>query len=433
MRKIAATITKEWILLKRDLGGIALLFLMPVMMIVVMALIQDAPFKDYQALKFDLLLVNNDKGKLADEIIEGFNKSKNFNVIQQIDGHTLNDASLKQHLKNGKYNVGIIIPEGATAEVVNAANLIANELSEKLGMGGTLPAREARGTAYVRVLFDPVAKPTFRSSISFAIDKYVTYSCSNLLVQRLSKMAATEESTASESAQTFAQVFQGIGVKEEMLEKERDRKLINSTQHNVPSWAIFGMFFIVIPIAGHMIREREDGSATRIALIPYTWTMVSLGQILFYTLICAVQFWCMIAIGIWFLPLLGLSKLYLGLNALHLVPVSLAIAFSATAYGYFIGSIFKTINQALPLGAVSVVILSALGGLWVPIELLPEVMKKVAKFSPLNWGLDAVNAVTLRNGTLLDILPHLMVLLLFGVLLWAISILYSRSRKMSIQ
>src|SRR5690606_10172486 len=227
---------------------------------------------------------------------------------------------------------------------------------------------------------------------------------------------------------------QGIGVKEEMLsDNKTDRKLINSTQHNVPSWAIFGMFFIVIPIAGHMIREREDGSATRVALIPRSWLSVSLGQVLFYTLVCTVQFWCMVAIGIWFLPVIGLAKLYLGPNAWLLLPISLIISFAATCYGYFIGSVFRTINQALPLGAVSVVILSALGGLWVPIELLPKVMKKIAHLSPLNWGLDAVQNITLRKGGIMDVPLHSTVLLALGFTFCGLSAWVNTSRRMSVQ
>lgn len=433
MKKTLATILKEWILLKRDLGGIALLFLMPVMLIIVMALVQDAPFKDYQELKFDLLLVNNDKGRLSEDIIQGFKKSKNFNVVESVEGKPLNDSLLKIYLEKGDYPVGIVIPGGATAEVVNAANTLANELSQKMGLGGTVPAREARNTAYVRLYFNPVSKPTFRSSIAFAIDKYVTYSCSNLLVERLSKLSAMQGDTTVPST-NFDQLFQGIGVKEEMLHDNlQDKKLINSTQHNVPAWAIFGMFFIVIPIAGHMIREREDGSAVRIALIPNTRFMVSLGQILFYTLICMVQFWCMVAVGIWVLPLLGLSQLYLGANALALIPVSFAIGFAATAYGYFIGTVFKTINQALPLGAVSVVILSALGGLWVPVELLPSVMQRIAALSPMNWGLDAVNTITLRGGGIQQVLLPILYLVAMGLLLWLFSMVYEKARKVSVQ
>ena len=65
MKKALATLLKEWTLIRRDVAGFMLLFLMPAVLIIVMALVQDAPFKDYQEMKFDLLVVDNDKGKLS--------------------------------------------------------------------------------------------------------------------------------------------------------------------------------------------------------------------------------------------------------------------------------------------------------------------------------------------------------------------------------
>lgn len=433
MKKITATIIKEWILLKRDVAGIALLFLMPAMLIVVMALVQDAPFRDYQELKFDLLLVDNDGGSLATEIKNGLRQSKNFNVVDSIDGKPLGEQTLRKLLNKGEYHVGILIPKGATAEVVNAANLIANDLSKKLGLGGSLPARESRNTSYVRMFFDPVSKPTFRTSISFALDRFVTYACSNLLVQRIGKMSKLAGDTSAPSA-NFKTVFQGIGIKEEAVNEQTTNKAhINSVQHNVPAWAIFGMFFIVIPIAGHIIKEREDGSAVRVALIPHSQRLVALGRILFYTIVCALQFWVMIAIGLWLMPHLGLPKLYLGAHAFVLIPLSITIGFAATSFGYFTGSLFKTTNQAMPFGAISVVILSALGGLWVPIELLPAVMQKVAMISPLHWALEGVHNVILRDGGFLEVLPHLCFLFAFGMVIWLISIVKNSSRNTTIQ
>lgn len=434
MKNIIATIIKEWLLLRRDFAGLMLLFLMPAILIVVMALVQDAPFRDYQELRFDLLLVDNDHGKLAEEIKNGLKQSKNFNVIESIDGRALNDSSLKQMLKKGDYHVGIIIPKGATAEVVNSANLIANDLSKKLGLGGTMPSRETRGDTYVRMYFDPVSKPTFRTSISFALDRFITYSCSNLLVQRIASMSKLAGDTAVAPTADFKKVFAGIGIKEEVLNDSKDDKTyINSVQHNVPAWAIFGMFFIVIPIAGNMIKEREDGSAVRIALIPNAQRLVALGRILFYTIICSVQFWVMAAIGIWLLPHIGLPSLYLGAHGWVLIPLSIAIAFAATSYGYFSGTVFKTTNQAMPFGAISIVILSALGGLWVPIELLPPVMQKVAMISPLHWSLEAVHNVILRNEDFSGVAKHILFLLVFGSVLWLISIYKNNSRNRSIQ
>lgn len=431
MKKALATLLKEWTLIRRDVAGFMLLFLMPAVLIIVMALVQDAPFKDYQEMKFDLLVVDNDKGKLSKEILAGLRDGKNFKIVDSVDGKPLTEDRLKMLLQEGDYRVGIIIPKGATAEVVNAANIVANSVSTKLGLG-SLPSREARDSSYVRMYFDPVAKPTFRMSISFALDKYITFSCSNLLVERLSKLGKTMADVSPD--QDFKEVFKGIGIKEEALsDKGEYSKFINSVQHNVPAWAIFGMFFIVIPIAGHMIGEREEGSALRVALIPRARRYVALGKILFYTLICTVQFLLMFAIGIWILPLLGLPSLYLGVNSWVLLPIAISIAFASTSYGYFVGTMFKTTHQAMPFGAISIVILSALGGIWVPVDLLPSVMQKVAMLSPLRWGLDGINAIILRNGGIQDVWLHLVILIGFSAILWMVSVLKTRRSSQSIQ
>ena len=437
MKKILATIIKEWILTKRDVAGFMLLFLMPAVLIVVMAMVQDAPFKDYQELKFDLLIADHDNGSIAKSIKEGLKESGSFRVTDSIDGKPVTEEQLKMLLQDGKYKVGIVIPKGATAEMVNAANLVANSISEKLGLG-SMPSREVRDSLYIRMYFDPVSKPTFRMSVSFALDKLITYSSSHVLVERLSKMGVAQVDTnlTAEASPTkdFEKIFKGLGIREVQLsEREEHSKYMNSVQHNVPAWAIFGMFFIVIPICSHLIREREEGSALRVELIPGARRMVALGKILFYTMVCTMQFILMFCVGIFLLPLLGLPALYLGLNAWVLIPVAIAIAVAATSYGYFIGVVFKTANQAMPFGAISVVILSAMGGIWVPVDIFSPVMQKVAMLSPLYWGLDAVNHITLRNGSISDVLPHILVLGVFSTVLWMVSTHRNKRRVRSIQ
>lgn len=433
MRKITATIVKEWILLRRDVAGFMLLFLMPAILIVVMALVQDAPFKDYQELRFDLLLTDNDHGKLAQEITAGLKESKNFHILDSIDGQPLTEEKLKELLQAGKYRVGIVIPKGATAEVVNAANIAANKVAEKLGTG-KLPVREMRGNTYVHMYFDPVSKPTFRMSISFALDKYITASSSNLLVTRMQKLGTTDSTAAEQPTEDFKKIFSGIGIKEVALnDKAETIAVINSVQHNVPAWAIFGMFFIVIPIAGNMIREREERSALRMELIPGAQQYIAIGKIVFYTIVCSLQFAVMCGIGIWVLPLFELPSLGLGAHPLSLIPVVLSIALAATAYGHFVGSAFKTATQAMPFGAISVVILSAMGGVWVPVDILPPVMQHIAMLSPLHWGLDAVNQIILRDGSAPDIGMHIGILILLSISLWITSMYISKNRQYSIQ
>jgi ABC-2 type transport system permease protein len=225
-------------------------------------------------------------------------------------------------------------------------------------------------------------------------------------------------------------IFQGISLKEEPIHEWGVKNAhINSVQHNVPAWAIFGMFFIVIPIAGNMIKEREEGSAMRIAIIPGAYTYVALGKILFYTLVCVVQFMVMVAIGLWVLPMLGLPALYLGQYPLLLLLVVFFIAYAATAFGYFSGVVFLTNNQAMPFGAISIVILSAIGGIWVPVELLPGIMQKVAYISPLYWGMQGVQQLVLRDAGFTGIALPLLVLFLFGSALWLVSVAINNGNR----
>src|SRR5580704_4654540 len=134
MKKIVATIIKEWQLMRRDVSGFLLLLVMPVALIIVMALIEDAPFKDYKEMKFGLLLVDNDHGSLARQITDGLKHSKNFLVTDSVNGQPMAEEQLKNLLNKGDYKIGILIPAGVTAEIVNSANIVVNNISEKIGL-----------------------------------------------------------------------------------------------------------------------------------------------------------------------------------------------------------------------------------------------------------------------------------------------------------
>ncbi len=60
-----------------------------------MALIQDAPFKDYQEVKFDILTVDNDHGRLGRYIREGLGNSGQFNVIDSLNNQPVSETTAK--------------------------------------------------------------------------------------------------------------------------------------------------------------------------------------------------------------------------------------------------------------------------------------------------------------------------------------------------
>jgi ABC-2 type transport system permease protein len=203
-----------------------------------------------------------------------------------------------------------------------------------------------------------------------------------------------------------------VGVKEVSSQPKNEmQSKMNSVQHNVPAWAIFGMFFMIIIISESIINERLSGSWTRIKLIPGNFSHILMGKLMFFVLLGIVQFYLMLLVGVYVMPLIGLDALQLSDSPLLLFILVSSISCCATAYGILIGILFNSSNQALPVAAISVVILSAIGGVWVPIEVLPNVLKSISLISPMRWGLEGINNVLLRQCSFTDIIKPCVVLL----------------------
>jgi len=71
MHKLWASTYKEFLLLIRDLGGLAILFIMPLILLIIITLIQDNTFKTIKETKIPVLLVDYDKGKVSKSIRNG--------------------------------------------------------------------------------------------------------------------------------------------------------------------------------------------------------------------------------------------------------------------------------------------------------------------------------------------------------------------------
>nr|MDQ3049175.1 ABC transporter permease [Bacteroidota bacterium] len=351
MLRLFSTIQKELLILLRDRGGLAIMFLMPVAMIAIMAVIQDAPFRDYQELKIPLLIVNNDKGELGTSIEKGIRESKIFEITQQ----ERSEAEVKQQIKAGEFEIAIIIPENASEEL----NARVNEfVSEKLSAAGlkdsaSLPDPALSLPSNLKILFAPDTKKSFKASILSSLKQSVSKLETQTLLAFFSKELNKDgaEIKKEESMKEFV-VFTEIST----VDTPQEALKLNSVQHNVPAWTIFGMFFIVISMAGSIIKERDDGSYTRILTMPGSYMTVLAGKISAYLLICLLQCFLMLMVGIYFLPVLGLPTLVIGSSLTSLFIIALSTGLAATGFGVLVGSVFSTHQQSSTFGAVSVVI-----------------------------------------------------------------------------
>ena len=94
-----------------------------------------------------------------------------------------------------------------------------------------------------------------------------------------------------------------------------------------------------------------------------------------------------------------------------------------------VGTLAATEHQGAIMGALSILLLSALGGIWVPSYVMPEVMRNISAWSPLNWSLAGFYKLFLRGGHVTDILPEAIKLMLFFFVTMFISYLYNRKKR----
>lgn len=410
--RVGAHIRKELLLLRRDRAGLALLFLMPVCLVVIMAVVQDAPFRDFSDRQLNVLYDDKDGGTVGERVRAGLERTGSFTIT---DGKGMAEGAFRDAVRQGRYQVGIVVPAGASLVLdARAEGTITSVFGPLTGdRQGTAAAPDS---AVVRVIMDPEVKHAFRQLVRETLRGILSGLSSERL---LDKMRAELEQVTGDSLEMPEVTEPLVGLREEMAGQELlgDRIAHDSTQHNVPAWTVFAMFFTVVLLGGNMVKERGSGRMLRLLTMPGGTAERITGRIAAYLLVCVAQGVLLLLVGMWFLPLVGLPRLRItGPETLMLLFLAaVATALAATSLGVLVGAVSRSQQQSAVLGSTFVVIMSAIGGVWVPLYIMPPAMRAIGELSPLHWGLEAFNVPLLRAGNLGELLPSLVPLLLFSV------------------
>lgn len=428
MRKLIISTYKEFLLLSRDIGGLVILFVMPLILVVTITLIQDSSFKTVTETKIPILLVDNDVDEISKTIISNLNKNKSFEVITTKNKTLLTEEQAKKAVHKGEYQLAVIIPKNITADLNKKVNQNVSKIMEEFGGNEeaplTLPKKIQPKT--IKLYFDPASQNSFKEAILNGIAQMISKIESKSIYTAFQKELG-EESTANsplnneENFITF----------KEINPKGEEKELIpNSTQHNVPAWTLFAIFFIIVPLSINIVKEKNQGTFVRLRTNPVSYATVLGGKTITYLIVCVIQYLLMLAVGMFLLPKLGLFPLKVSFSGFFLsLIVAIFSGLAAIGFGLLLGTIAKTQEQSAPFGATSVVLLAAIGGVWVPVFIMPKLMQVVSNLSPMNWGLSAFYDVFLREQGFLHILPEIIYLLLFFIITTAIAILYDRKKR----
>ena len=378
LTQIVRLAAKEWRLLLRNPHGLAVLFLMPAVFVLVMSF----TLKNTLIVRVELPAT-------------GWVLEDNSPVARQWTNEWISRHG-GQRFASRQELLAALKARQVQAGVVVRAPLMGDDgrpRSEQLEM-------------WLDNLTQPAAAARLRAELSFS------------LLQVQMKIAAAE-------AGPFASLLLGSAGSGELLSAQgaptvrylyeiESGRTMTAVQQSVPAWLIFGMFFVVIPIAGVLIQERNDGTLARLTTFGVSPGAMLGGKLLAFMLLNWVQLAFMLLVGRWLVPLLGGDALRLDIAPAWFVLMVVATSAAAVGMALLIAAYTRSFDQAAALGSGLNVVLGAIAGVMVPRFLMPPGLQTVSQWSPMGWALDGMQSVFLGSPDAAFVLPRALLLLGFA-------------------
>jgi ABC-2 type transport system permease protein len=95
----------------------------------------------------------------------------------------------------------------------------------------------------------------------------------------------------------------------------------------------------------------------------------------------------------------------------NLIIVCASVAAACTGFGMLLAAITRSSQAANSLATLLVITMSACGGAWFPISLMPEFMQHIARFTIVYWAIEGFNAVLWAGNSFWQLTPILGILL----------------------
>jgi len=384
--RLLALIRKEALLLARDPHALAVLFIMPALFLLLMA----GAMSSYMQDRLPPLQLS-------------------LNAPQASEASAFFRSALQAQLPDSQ------IGSGAAAGVATVR--LAGDFSETL-----LTAPHQGPSLSFPAQFDRLSRQRLYSAVSIALAQ------TRLLAYLQDSGAIDPQLSAAERLALVQQRTQSQIDEQQQLANGDLSAQANATQMSVPAWLIFGMFFVVLPMAGGFQREQQSGTLLRLRCLGLSLSTLVLSKVLPYMALNLLQFAALLALGVYGLPLLGLEPLSLPGNGVAYGVLALSIALTTSCLGLLLAALARSAEQALLLGGGMNILLAAIGGIMVPKSVMPAAMAQVANVSPMSWALDAFLTLLVGHGSLADIAPYCLRLLLLAAVLGTVGLYLFKQR-----
>ncbi len=172
----------------------------------------------------------------------------------------------------------------------------------------------------------------------------------------------------------------------------------------VGGWAIQFLLFALSASATSLFRERDAGIFQRILASPVTRAHILWSKFIYGVTLGLVQ---LVVLFVASSALYGIEVLpHLGLLAI----VCVFAAAACTSFGMLLAAVSSSPEAASGLATFLIMLMSAIGGAWFPISLMPQVIQQFSKLTLVYWSMEGFSAVLWAGQSFVQVLPILGIL-----------------------
>ncbi|MBI3887121.1 MAG: ABC transporter permease [Opitutae bacterium] len=422
MRIILTLVRKDIATFLRNRPAVVITFLVPVALIYIFGFVFGLNARDSGPAGIRLGVVNASDSPAAQQLVDALKAEKTFRVVTAdptvTPGRPLTEADARRLIHDRKFNFALVIPSDfipargvglrlrilsdprneIETQTVNGLlqKTIFSHVPQLLGQALQAGARRYLGD---------VRTDQFNSEIAAAVTG--AFGGDREKTRRSLEaggFGALPGESAAPAAPPAPDLFSRLVQIETVQVAGRDVKSPAATRV-VGGWAMMFLLFAVSGGSAAFFDEKNAGLFQRLLSAPVRRSQLLWSRFIYGILLGLVQLTTLFAAG----------RLLYGIDVFghfgNLVVVCTAAAAACSAFGMLIAAFAPNAQAANGLATFLVLTMSATGGAWFPISLMPEFMQHVAKFTLVYWSMEGFSQVLWAGSSLGELLPTVGILL----------------------
>jgi ABC-2 type transport system permease protein len=362
-------VRKELKLLLKGKGNFFFLIIMPILFIVLFGSVFSGASNSTLTVNY----VDLDQSTVSRSFLQAVGHVNGF-ALKPAASSSVDDEI--QKIKDGKMDSLVVIPKGFGQAIASGQH-------------------QANIQFYRDVTANTVSGP-IESVLNAVANEYQKQHIANVLT------------AAGKSPQQVHEILQPSVLIQEIQESGDNGTKVSMLDQVVPGYTVMFVFFIIMSMMRSFLGEKESGMLARLRSTPMRPITYLLGM--WVPAIIAVLIQCVI--------LLGFGHFVYGVNLGDLSAISrivLCLSICGTGIGLAVSMWIRGENQGRAITMLITLGGAALGGVWLPTQLMPHFAQVMGHFTPQYLAQQGFQDVMIRGAHIGDVWQTSAVLFAFGL------------------